>query len=109
MVQYGKPYEKPEAKPESNQPKVKEDIRQDFGNTVSKIEQALPFAPLGPISLTAILGWVGGVTMMLTGVTVSADTSIAQIYQMLCIGQGGIIVIASSIAQHTKGTRMKRD
>lgn len=109
MVQYGKPYEKPEAKPESNQPRVKEDISQDFGNIVSKVEKALPFAPFGPISLTAILGWVGGVTMMLAGVSVSANTSIAQIYQMLCIGQGGFLVGLGTISQHTKGIRARRD
>jgi len=72
----------------------------------SRLKPAIDQASHLKLSATAVFGWVVGGFMFFQGITLSsAQTSIHQIYQLLCFGQGGLLIVAGGIAQHTKGLK----
>jgi len=56
------------------------------------------------LSLTALFGWVVGGLMFFTGFIMlgRTETIMHSIYQVICISQGSLLIVAGSIAQHTK-------
>lgn len=57
---------------------------------------------LPAVSLTGAIGFFAGVFMVYSGFTMTTESSIHQIYQILNIGGGLQLVVLGGIAQHTK-------
>ena len=67
----------------------------------SKFTDTSKPSPL-PFSITGAIGFAAGAFMVINGFSVTASTSIAQIYQVLNIGGGIQLIVLGGIAQHTK-------
>lgn len=104
MVEYGKKPE-PKAKPEG--PKPSEIIRRKADQMWSNLDRTVDQRSHLRLSTTAVFGWITGGLIFFNGITTlgSMESAIHQIYQVLCFGQGGLLIAAGSIAQHTKNSK----
>lgn len=107
MATYGEEKDGAEAKPDLGVQAVGSVIDKAWDAALS-LRKSRGDASHLRLSGSAVFGWLVGSIMIFNAATVSAESSIHQIYQLLGFGQGSLLIVCAGVAQHTKRSGSQR-
>ncbi len=91
---------------EARRPPTDEEIQRILSSQPKGLE---PYSPFQDFSITAIIGYVAGAAMVLTGLSSQGKTADQHTAQAVNVAGGFTVICLASICRHTKRLSSKRD